>query len=66
MAGDTCGYLTTAVATVCHSAMAEDCLDVTKMNVGPGGKQRIMQDGFWDGCPQDDRRRRGPGAFYHL
>ena len=21
------------------------------MNVGPGGKQRVMRDGFWDGKP---------------
>ena len=35
----------------CHGAMAEDSLDVSKMNVGPGGKQRVMRDGFWDGKP---------------
>ena len=33
----------------CHSAMAEDSHDDNKMNVGPGGKQRVMQDGFWNG-----------------
>ena len=32
----------------CHGAMA---LDVSKMNVGPGGKQQVMHDGFWDGKP---------------
>ena len=30
-----------------HSAMAEDSLDVKKMNVNPGGKQPIMHDGWW-------------------
>ena len=35
----------------CHGAMAEDSLDVSKMNVGPGGKQRVMRDAFWDGKP---------------
>ena len=35
----------------CHGAMAKDSLDVSKMNVGPGGKQRVMRDGFWDGKP---------------
>ena len=33
----------------CHSAMPDDGLDVSKMNVNPGGKQRVMRDGFWDG-----------------
>ena len=35
----------------CHTAMADDPLDVNKMNVNPGGKQRVMRDGhgFWDG-----------------
>jgi hypothetical protein len=32
--------------------MAEDCLDVTHMNVKPGGKQRVMHDGWWGGKPQ--------------
>ena len=36
----------------CHGAMAEDSLDVNKMNVNPGGKQRVMRDGFWNGKPQ--------------
>ena len=31
----------------CHAAMADDALDVTKMNVKPGGKQRIMRDTVW-------------------
>jgi len=31
----------------CHSAMADDALDVNKMNVNPGGKQRIMCDTVW-------------------
>lgn len=29
----------------CHAAMADDALDVSKMNVNPGGKQRKMRDG---------------------
>ena len=33
----------------CHAAMADDALDVAKMNVKPGGKQRIMRDTVWDG-----------------
>ena len=33
----------------CHAAMADDALDVTKMNVKPGGKQRIMRDTMWNG-----------------
>ena len=36
----------------CHAAMPGDALDVTKMNVNPGGKQRVMRDGFWAGKPQ--------------
>ena len=36
----------------CHGAMAEDSLDVNKMNVNPGGKQRMMRDGWWNGKPQ--------------
>ena len=33
----------------CHAAMADDALDVGKMNVKPGGKQRIMRDTTWNG-----------------
>ena len=33
----------------CHAAMADDALDVGKMNVKPGGKQRIMHDTTWNG-----------------
>ena len=33
----------------CHAAMADDALDVSKMNVRPGGKQRIMRDTVWNG-----------------
>ena len=33
----------------CHAAMAEDSLDVSKMNVNPGGKQRVMRNGYWNG-----------------
>ena len=36
----------------CHAAMAEDSLDVNKMNVNPGGKQRVMRNGWWNGKPQ--------------
>ena len=37
--GVTCGYLITA----------DDALEVSKMNVKPGGKQRIMHDTTWNG-----------------
>ena len=33
----------------CHAATADDALDVNKMNVRPGGKQRIMRDTTWNG-----------------
>ena len=36
----------------CYAAMPDDALDVSKMNVNPGGKQRIMRDGWWGGKPQ--------------
>ena len=36
----------------CHTAVPNDALDVSKMNLNPGGKQRIMRDGWWDGKPQ--------------
>ena len=36
----------------CHAAMSDDALDVNRMNVKPGGKQRIMRDGWFDGCVQ--------------
>ena len=36
----------------CHTAMPEDALDVHKMNANPGGKQRVMRDGWWVGKPQ--------------
>ena len=32
----------------CQCAMADDDLDVSKRNVKPGGKQRIMQDTVWN------------------
>ena len=35
----------------CHGAMAEESLDLSKMNINPGGKQQVMQDGFWNGKP---------------
>ena len=36
----------------CHAAMADDSLDVNKMNVNPGGKQRVMRDTVWQGQVQ--------------
>ena len=36
----------------CHSAMPDDALDASKMNVNPGGKQRKMRDGIWNGKVQ--------------
>ena len=36
----------------CHTAMAEDALDVSRMNVRPGGKQPRMHDTEWAGTPQ--------------
>lgn len=32
--------------------MPDDALDASKMNVNPGGKQRVMQDGWRGGKPQ--------------
>ena len=32
---------------------AEDALDASKMNVNPGGKQRVMRDDVWDRKPQN-------------
>ena len=42
----------------CHAAMADDALDVNRMNVNPGGKQRKMRDTVWKGtiqCMNDSR-----------
>ena len=36
----------------CHSAMPDDALVVSRMNVNPGGKQPVMRDGWWGGKPQ--------------
>ncbi len=36
----------------CHAAMPDDALDANKMNVNPGGKQRVMRDGWWAGKAQ--------------
>ena len=33
----------------CHSAMLDDTLDVSRMNDIPGGKQRVIRDGMWQG-----------------
>ena len=30
-----------------HSAMADNVMDVNKMNVKPGGKPRVMRDTVW-------------------
>lgn len=32
--------------------MPDDALDVSKMNVKPGGKQRVMRNGWWAGKVQ--------------
>ena len=32
--------------------MPHDALDINAMNVKPGGKQRVMRDGFWNGKVQ--------------
>ena len=32
--------------------MAEDALDVNRINVNPGGKLRKVCDGWWGGKPQ--------------
>lgn len=32
--------------------MADDALDVSKLNVNPGGKQLVMHDTVWAGKPQ--------------
>ena len=32
--------------------MADDSLDVNKMNVNPGGKQCVVRDGLWESKPQ--------------
>ena len=36
----------------CHNAMADDALNVNKMNVNPGGKQRILRDTTYNGKAQ--------------
>lgn len=36
----------------CHAAMADDALDVNKMNINPGGKQQVMRDAVWQGQVQ--------------
>ena len=33
----------------CHATMPDDSLDVSKINVNPGGKQRVMRYGYWNG-----------------
>ena len=33
----------------CHAAMADDALEVSHMNVKPGGQQRIMRDTEYNG-----------------
>ena len=36
----------------CHAAMPDDALDVNKMNVNPGGKQKVTRDGLYNGKVQ--------------
>ena len=36
----------------CHTARADDALDVNRMNVNPGGKQPKMRDTVWAGKVQ--------------
>ena len=36
----------------CHNAMAEDALNVNRMNVKPGGAQKILRDTSYDGKSQ--------------
>ena len=33
----------------CHAATVDEALDVNRMNVRPGGKQRILRDTTWNG-----------------
>ena len=33
----------------CHTAMASDALVASRMNAGPGGKQPVMRDTYWQG-----------------
>ena len=35
----------------CHAAMPDNALDASKMNVNPGGAQRVTTDGWWAGKP---------------
>lgn len=43
-----------------HGVMADDSLDVSKMNVNPGGQQRVKRDGWWNGKPQSMYHRGVP------
>ena len=36
----------------CHAAMPDDALDVSKMNLNPSGKQRVMCDRWWGVKPE--------------
>ena len=36
----------------CHTAKAQDTLETSKMNVNPGGKQKVMRDTVWAGKVQ--------------
>ena len=40
----------------CHTCVPEDALHVNYMNIHPGGKQRVIRDGFWDGKAQSMNR----------
>ena len=44
--------------------MADDSLDVSKMKVKCGGKQRLMRDGCWDGKVQKMVDAQGGYVWY--
>lgn len=46
MDGNMCGCFD---HSSCHSVMSDDALDASKMNVNPGGKQRVMRETVWKG-----------------
>ena len=50
----------------CHAAIPDDALDVSKMNANPGGKQRVMRDGMWNGKPQSNFSLGVPKGMRHV
>ena len=36
----------------CHTAKTDNALEVLKMNVNPGGKQKVIRDMVWGGRVQ--------------